>query len=142
MQVKILFPPNKHDYKKALISTNICTKVSQLLPLPQYIEVEFSELKSGIYGETHLIPRNTHRIVVNIFLAEKEIIFPIVHELIHLNQIHEGRLAISRSGLVVWEGKTYSLKPNSLTIKDYNNLPWEQDVINRQNNIIQQILNM
>lgn len=142
MQLKFFFPKDKHDQNKALIATRICECAEKLLKLPQYLEIEFAEMPEHVYGETHLMPTNTKRITLNLALSEKEVIFPLVHELIHLNQIYIGKLAVSRTGVAVWEGKTYKINTKNMSQNQYLSLPWEEDARARQDSLIKQILDM
>lgn len=77
---------------------------------------------------------------MNLDLSIHEIIYPIVHELIHISQMHRGQLAISRSGVFVWEGKTYKIDQAKLTYAQYQNLPWEKDVTDRFKVLLEKIL--
>lgn len=140
MQLVFLFPKDQHDSNKAIIAKRICECAALHIKLPDRVEIEFSELENNVYGETSLIPTNSRRIKINIRLSEKEIIFPLVHELIHLNQIHLGQLAVSRSGVAVWNGKTYKIDPKKMSKNQYLSLPWEEDVRARQDALIKQIL--
>jgi hypothetical protein len=92
------------------------------------------------YGETILKPGINRVITVNLDLTVNEIIYPITHELIHLSQMYEGKLAVSRTGLYVWEGKTYKVDPAKISYKEYMHLPWEYDVSIRQKKLIEQII--
>jgi hypothetical protein len=141
MNIKVLFPKNSQpDIAKAIIAERLCQAASLYISLPEYIEVHFADLGPGTYGEAILRPGINRVITVNLSLSTKEIVYPIVHELIHLNQMHEGKLAVSRTGVYVWEGKTYNLDPTKLSYNDYMQLPWEHDVSVRQKTLIEQII--
>ena len=85
------------------------------------------------YGETLLDPRRSiKRITLNVDLDTKALFYPTIHELVHISQIHTGKLAMSRTGVYVWENKTYSVDPIKLPYKEYQKLPWERDAHEQQ----------
>lgn len=141
MSVKVTFQKNvQPDIAKATVAERICQAASLRIKLPDFIEVYFANLGHGTYGEAILKPGINRKITVNLSLSVKEIIYPITHELLHLNQMHEGKLAVSRTGLYVWEGKTYKVDPHKISHKEYMQLPWEYDVTQRQRKLIEQII--
>lgn len=141
MNIKIIFPKHlQPDIAKATIAERLCQAASLCINLPDYIEVHFTHMGPRAYGETILKPGINRVITVNLDLTVKEIIYPITHELIHLSQMYEGKLAVSRTGLYVWEGKTYKVDPAKISYKEYMNLPWESDVTVRQKTLIEQII--
>lgn len=141
MNIKIVFPKHSQpDIAKATVAERLCQAASLCINLPDYIEVHFANLGPGTYGEAVLRPGINRVITVNLDLTVKEIIYPITHELIHLSQMYEGKLAVSRTGLYVWEGKTYKVDPNKISYKEYMQLPWEHDVTARQKTLIEQII--
>ncbi len=141
MNIKVVFPKNSQpDIAKAKVAERLCQAASLCLNLPDYIEIHFANLGPGVYGEAVLKPGINRVITVNLDLTVKEIIYPITHELIHLSQMYEGKLAVSRTGLYVWEGKTYKVDPHKISYKEYMQLPWEYDVTTRQKKLIEQII--
>ena len=143
MNIKVVFPKNSQpDIAKATVAERLCQAASLCINLPDYIEVHFANLGPGTYGEAILKPGINRIITVNLDLTVNEIIYPITHELIHISQMHEGRLAISRTGLYVWEGKTYNVDPYKISYKEYMQLPWEYDVTERHSLLIEAILNI
>ena len=141
MNVVISFPKNSQpDIAKATVAERLCQAASLCINLPDHIEVHFANLGPGTYGEIMLKPGINRVITVNLDLSVNEIIYPITHELIHLSQMYEGKLAVSRTGLYVWEGKTYKVDPAKISYKEYMNLPWEHDVTLRQKTLIEQII--
>lgn len=141
MNIKVVFPKHSQpDIAKATIAERLCQAASLCINLPDYIEIHFAKLGPGVYGEAVLKPGINRTITVNLDLSVSEIIYPITHELIHLSQMYEGRLAVSRTGLYVWEGKTYKVDPYKLSYKEYMQLPWESDVSDRQKTLIEQII--
>jgi len=141
MNIKVVFPKNSQpDIAKASVAERLCQAASLCINLPDYVEVHFANLGPGTYGEAILKPGINRVITVNLDLTVREIIYPITHELIHLSQMYEGKLAVSRTGLYVWEGKTYKVDPHKISYKEYINLPWEADVQSRQKILIEQII--
>ena len=140
MNITIRFPKNSQpDIAKATVAERLCQAASLYINLPDYIEVRFAHMGPNAYGEAILKPGINRVITINLELSINEIIYPITHELIHLNQMYEGKLAISRTGMYVWEGKTYQVDPAKISYKEYINLPWEADVTLRQKKLIEQI---
>jgi len=119
-------------YKEQLV-TNIYQKLYNLIPLPDNIEVEFRCMGHSSYGETILDPRRSiNRITLNVDLDVKALFYPTIHELVHVSQIYTGKLAMSRTGVYVWENKTYPVDPIKLPYKEYQKLPWERDAHEQQ----------
>jgi hypothetical protein len=141
MKIDINFPRNyPPDTEKAIVATSLCRAASAFIKLPEKVIVEFVDLGPGIYGESTLYFNQENRIRINLQLSKKELIYPLVHELLHLNQIHEGRLAITRFGECVWESKVYKLDQAKMSYNDYKQLPWELDVATREKELLVKIL--
>ena len=118
---------------KEQLVTNIYQKLCKLIPLPDNIEVEFRCMGHSSYGETILDPRRSiNRITLNVDLDVKALFYPTIHELVHVSQIYTGKLAMSRTGVYVWENKTYPVDPIKLPYKEYQKLPWERDAREQQ----------
>lgn len=131
--MKITFITSTQDDFKLQLVSNICTLVSKHIQLPDHMEVEFRCMGPSSYGETILDPRRLHkRIILNVDLDVKALFYPTIHELVHVSQMHTGKLAISRTGVFVWEKKTYPVDPLKMSYKDYKQLPWEQDAHKQQ----------
>lgn len=141
MNIDINFPRNyKPDIEKVKIATSLCRAASLYINLPNNITVEFVDLGPGIYGESTLYFNQQNKIRINLQLSNKELIYPLVHELLHLNQIHEGRLAVTRFGECVWERKVYKIDQSKMSYNDYKQLPWEIDVAAREKELLVKIL--
>jgi hypothetical protein len=124
---------NFYSLQKEQLVTNIYKKLCNFIPLPENIEIEFHSMGPSSYGETILDPRKfIKRIVLNVDLDVKALFYPTIHELVHISQIHTGKLAMSRTGVYVWENKTYSVDPIKLPYKEYQKLPWERDAHEQQ----------
>jgi len=123
------------------VAINLCLRASKIIDLPDEIEVEFVKMLPSVYGETLLYGRFKNRFRINDCLSPKEIIKPVVHELIHIHQVHIGRLKAMRDGTYIWDGRQYkNTDPNLLENSAYRNLPWEQDVENVMDSILNRIL--
>jgi hypothetical protein len=124
---------NFYSLQKEQLVTNIYKKLCNFIPLPENIEIEFRCMGPSSYGETLLDPRRSiKRITLNVDLDTKALFYPTIHELVHISQIHTGKLAMSRTGVYVWENKTYSVDPIKLPYKEYQKLPWERDAHEQQ----------
>jgi hypothetical protein len=141
MNIVVRFPKHlQPDIEKAKVATSLCQAASLYISLPDSIIVEFVDLGYSAYGESTLTFNRESKVRINLQLSTKELIYPLVHELLHLNQIHEGKLSVNRFGDCVWEGKTYKLDQSKLSYNDYKNLPWEQDVAAREKQLLVNIL--
>ena len=131
--MKIIFVTSTQDDIKLKLVSNICTLVSKYIQLPDHIEVEFKKMGMSSYGETIVDPRRViKRIVLNSDLTAKELFYPTIHELVHVSQMYIGKLSMSRTGVYVWENKTYPVDPLKMSYKDYQQLPWEVDAHKQQ----------
>lgn len=141
--VKFNQPKNETHPTKVAVITRLVERASLYINLPDAIIVELQHLGNSVYGETVLKPTNgqKNKIRLNVDLSESELVIPTVHELIHLTQIYTGRLTISRFGAIVWEGKAYPVNED-ISYTEYLKLPWEEDVLNTQNELIKRILNV
>lgn len=124
---------NLYSLQKEQIVTSIYQQLYIYIPLPDKIEVEFKYMGPSSYGETILDPRSIKkRIILNVDLELKALFYPTIHELVHVSQMHTGRLAISRTGVFVWEKKTYPVDPLKMSYREYQKLPWEIDAHEQQ----------
>lgn len=131
--IRFIHEENLYSIQKEQFVLNIYQHLQNLISLPDQLEVEFRCLGPSSYGETILDPRKTvRRIVLNVDLDVKSLFYPTIHEFVHVSQIHTGRLAMSRTGVYVWENKTYPVDPLKMSYKDYQQLPWELDAHEQQ----------
>lgn len=129
--MKINFVLGTLYQRKVVVS--IIDKISTLIPLPDHIIVEFKSMGLSSYGETTVdYQRARKKIVLNQDLTAKELFYPTIHELVHVSQIHTGKLSASRTGVFVWENKTYQVDPAKMSYQDYQKLPWELDAHEQQ----------
>ena len=132
---------NFYSLSKEQLVTKIYQQVKEHIPLPENIEVEFRCMGLSSYGETILNPKSLHkRIVLNVDLDAKGIFHTTIHELIHVSQMHTGKLAISRTGVFVWDNKTYPVDPLRMSYNDYKKLPWEVDAYEQQQVLAKKLL--
>jgi len=127
------------DKAKELVARNVIDKARLHLELPEFIEVQFVSMGPSQHGETIVDTKQTNVLRINLDLSTNDIVVPMIHELIHLEQIHIGKLSSAKFGYLVWEGKKYKVK-SDIAYKDYMLLPWEQDVNTRLKKLLKIIL--
>jgi hypothetical protein len=133
---------NLYSIEKEQLVTNIYLQIQNLILLPDQIEVEFRCMGPSSYGETILDSRRLYkRIILNVDLDVKALFYPTIHELVHVSQMHTGKLAISRTGVFVWENKTYPVDPLKMSYQAYQQLPWELDAHAQQKILGKKLLN-
>lgn len=71
-----------------------------------------------IMGQMNILQRHVKGAVEKMFRAF------LVHELVHVQQIEDGRMK-QKNGKIIWEGKTYAIKNDGSN--EYYNYPWEQE---------------
>lgn len=125
-----------NDQSREQICEKICTVMREHLILPEEIVIEIAKMSPSLYAETYLHYKNSHRIRINDQLLISDILIPLVHELIHLEQFTTGKLMINHEGLYIWEKQPYNIKLNDLHYGNYLQLPWELDVHNRLPNLL------
>jgi len=138
--IKFIYSVGSYNIDREKVITNICNKIYQHLSLPDYIEIEFKYLPDNVYAEALLNYKFKNRIYINENLNLKEIVKPLVHELIHLNQIHIGKLSTNGRGIILWEGSRYSVNQTLHSYTDYCNLPWEIDAMSREPKLLKILL--
>lgn len=137
--IKFIYSSDKYDRNRELVLDNIFRIMSTLIELPDNIEVEFHALSESVYGETLLDSRFKNRIRLQESLSPKEVIVPLIHELLHLNQVHTGKLSGRRDGTFLWNKKIYHA-PKTPTVLEWSKLPWEIDVAEREKQILLEVL--
>jgi hypothetical protein len=138
--VKFIYVSDKYDSVREKVIERIINIVSKKIDLPMLIEVEFRSLPNNVYGETLLDSRYKNRIRIQENLLAKETIVPVIHELLHLNQVCTGKLSGRRDGSFVWNGKIYNTSKN-ITTNEWSSLPWEIDVAEREKQMLLEVLN-
>lgn len=151
MIINFFYKDCTSDQDKEAVIRNTCTKACKYISLPNVLEVEIQDFSSANYQREHRyilaetvldFRLKNNRLRLNNELNCKELIIPLVHELVHLNQIVENRLSVYRNGDILWEGKRYQIKdPKKSSYEYYQNLPWEVDVRGREKQLLNKILN-
>ena len=139
MDIKFFYQNNQRSYKHEAIVTSFANLLSQLIELPDYLEVCLYPLEENVYGGIDV--NRVNRIGLNIKLPYMDIPKVLTHELIHVNQKHIGLLKIDARGMCYWRGIPYTNKdPDDMTYEEYTNLPWELDVQQRQSRLLSEAL--
>jgi hypothetical protein len=139
MEVKFFYQNKPRTPEKELLIKNFANLLATVLELPPSIEVCLYDLGGRVYGgiDTHVL----NRLGINYNLDVNAIPLILTHELIHVSQKHTKLLEIKRNGHFYWKGIPYTNKlPEELTQTEYENLPWEIDVQNRQTKVLQTVL--
>lgn len=124
--VRFIYESDDYELQREIVAKNICQFVATELELPNEIQIVFAKLNESYYGSTIINPRFKNRLTINNMLKYNEITEAVVHELIHIHQVKIGRLSSTSNGIFVWDNRQY------INIENYNELPWEQDVVNKQ----------
>jgi len=141
VDLRFIYRVGRYDINRQKVISNICNIASQHITLPNYIEIEFCSLNQNVYAETLVNFKFKNRIRINESISIKELVKPLVHELIHLNQIHTGKLQTNDRGIYLWENIPYRPKSDVLTNYDsYVNLPWEVDARAREDQLLLLVL--
>jgi hypothetical protein len=139
MDIKVIHLANIDSNKEKIIR-KVCSIVIKKLTLPKTITIILKKLEPAVYAETNLQNMNQYRIVINSDLPLSNIIEPLIHELIHLNQIYTGRL-VGKRDRYIWNGIEYKVKNGlSQTYDDYQSMPWELDVNQKLPKLLEYVL--
>lgn len=126
------------DEDKEKVAKNVINIIRNYLELPDIIKVEFVSMGPVQYGEAIVDVNNPNIVRINLDLSTTDIVIPLVHELIHIEQMHTGRLSNTRFGDIIWEGTKYRIKPD-MPYREYINLPWEIEVKTRQKSLLEKL---
>ena len=127
----------KREYE--VIITSFSIAVSKVIELPEIVEVCLYPLANNVYGGIDMVRIN--RIGINYNLLLQDIPLILTHELIHVHQKHKGYLRIDHKNNCYWHGIFQSNKmPEDMTYEEYENLPWEIDVRNKQTEVFKKAL--
>jgi len=137
MRIRLYFAKGLQDINKEKLVKKILEQANHYLTLPELVEVEFQRLGHSMYGETDI---DRKRITLNFDLQINDIVLPLLHELLHLEQIEMGRLAKSRQGEYVWEGNVFRIDPMTIPYDEYKQLPWELDTVKKQKILLEKVL--
>ena len=139
-KIKFIYIGTEYSVAREVVVERIASILSTIIELPKNIEVEFRSLPESVYGETLIDNRYKNRIRLQESLSPKEVIVPLIHELLHLNQTYTGKLSGRRDGTFLWNKKVYQ-SPKTPTIQEWSKLPWEIDVAEREVQILAEVLN-
>ena len=140
--IRFIYSGDIYDKDRESVAAHLTKCVSLVIILPEDIEIEFRKLSESVYGEMVLDPRFPNRVRLAETLSVREVLRPLVHELIHLSQVHTGRLSIRRDGAYIWQGKPYAVNTQGMTYEEWSKLPWEQDVENTQNSVFKRAIEL
>ena len=141
MKVKFYYKNNNYEKDNEVALTSLAIAVSQIIELPDIVEVCLYPLEDNVYGGIDI--NRINRIGLNINLSLESQLKILVHELIHVSQKHLGMLKIKPNGMCYWQGIPYTKNPpEEMTHEEYMNLPWELDVQHRQSKVLQQALDI
>jgi len=126
--------------KPPIIYEKFTEKVIKLMKtiyvLPDLIEIQFENMDPNVYGMTVLDPRFSNRIRLNQDLSLDEYLLPLTHELLHLHQMFTNRLQSRSGGRILWDNVLYKVNTTELSYEDYRQLPWEDDVAQKQHKLL------
>jgi hypothetical protein len=127
----------KFDVSKHIqLTDKVIELVDKLYVLPNEIEIVFESLGKNVHGMTMLDTRYNNRIRLNIDLSIEEYIIPLTHELLHLHQLFTNRLQPKLRGKILFDNMLYKVDSLNMSYEDYMNLPWEQDVAEKQRKLL------
>lgn len=139
MAIRFIYQAGEQLVDREAMVMKIVDYLSQIVDLPQDIEIVFAMLAEHEYGNTPVNSRFKNRININHKLTAQELPQVLLHELLHLSQIKTGKLSSTSNGQAIWNGNQYTV-PKNADYQYYQNLPWEQDVVSRQRKILPELL--
>lgn len=141
MDIRYFYKNNQHSYKHESIITYFSNAIAQVIELPPTLEVCLYDLGPEVYGGIDMYMIN--RIGLNYDLSFEDLPKILTHELIHVHQKHTKLLEFRINRHYYWRGIPYTNKtPEQLTHEEYQNLPWEIDVKERQSKVLQMALDL
>lgn len=139
MNVRFIYDSDDYDPVKEKVISLLCEYMAYKLDLPQSVEVKLSPMDLSVYAHTSLDHRFKNRITINSKLKTNEVTPVVIHEMIHVHQIHIGRLNVTGRGTYIWDNKRYpSPDPKTMELTKYFQLPWELDVANKQQMLLKE----
>ena len=138
--IHYIYNVGEYNVVREKVITNVINICEEHLKLPEDIEIEFVYLSESVYAQTIVTHRFKNRLQVNNSLSAKEVIKPVIHELIHLEQMHTGKLYSNGKGVCVYEGIRYNITQDIPSYHDYVNLPWELDAMSREPKMLKIVL--
>lgn len=137
--VRFINNSSTHLPQWQIVITELINCAAQKLELPSQLEVVFADLGPSVYGDTRVDNRFKNRITVNTSLQLRDVPHVLIHELIHVNQIHTGLLWCDPGGNMHWRGVNWG-SPDNLTWEEYCALPWEADVTAKHRQLLLTVL--
>jgi len=127
----------KKEYE--IIISSFADAVAKVIELPPTVEVCLYPLAPNMHGGIDRVRIN--RIGINYNLLMQDLPLILTHELIHVHQKHKGILKIDSKNNCYWHGIYQTNKlPEQMTYEEYENLPWEVDVRNKQTEVFKNAL--
>jgi hypothetical protein len=139
VNVRYFYQNTKTDKVREVMIDKLTNTVSELIELPQIIDVCLYKLDENVYGGIDQYVMN--RLGLNNSLTLEELPQILVHELIHVHQRHTKQLEI-KNNTYYWRGIPYHNVDTELTFEKYKNTPWEIDVQNRQTKVLERALDI
>ncbi|UKA12897.1 hypothetical protein [Photobacterium damselae] len=103
--------------------------------------VTSSSLKKNVNGcIRHADTHNKTEILIRNRKSIHDMIETLAHEMVHAQQVKEGRLVCVSAECRLWNGKPYA-KNSKQSYQEYRNLPWEKEAFERQAELACEILN-
>ncbi len=139
--MNVVFHYNRGQPKKdcEYLINSLSNAISKVIDLPEIVEVCLYPLANNVYGGIDRVKIN--RVGLNYNLMLEDIPAILTHELIHVHQKHKGILRIDHKNNCYWYGILQTTKlPEEMTYEEYNNLPWEVDVRNKQTEVLKKAL--
>lgn len=138
--VKFIYT-NEQNIVRDKVVSNVIRICHSYLHLPNDIIVQYKKLEQHVYAETIVSSNIKNKIILNELLNERDVIKPVIHELIHMEQMHTGILSVYHSGDIYWQGKPYfTTNQQEMDYVDYLQLPWEEDVQLRESQIFKKVI--
>jgi hypothetical protein len=129
------YPGDDQTEWREVVCRKLTDAVSTVISLPEEIIIRVANLRDGTYGSAALEFRFRNRISISSVLSAEEIPEILVHELIHLNQIHTGVLSS-----YLWNNHPCPTTIDKLTYEQHQQLPWELDVAARRAEVLKEAL--
>lgn len=138
MKLRFIYEHGLYDLEREQVIAAICYFLSTQIQLPKELQIKFSNLGKKAYGSISLDYRFKNRISIHSDLKANEVPQVIVHELLHVQQVELGLLSVNRLGDYLWKNQIFSVKNmENLTNEQYLQLPWELDVANKQQKMLE-----
>lgn len=138
--INFIYRYDHHSLEREVIIKNLCQSIAKIISLPKDINIEIISPYSTNYGETLLDKKFKNTIRINSILGPHELIQVLAHELIHLHQIHIGKLMVMNDGSYIYNNSRYMVDTKIISYKEYSKLPWEMEVKKLLPSILEQAI--